>query len=148
MSSQKQATGAGTSLVIAVIMIVLGGFLGGWLVGQVGSLGSIIIWGGGALSGAIARRKGVFENPVAGGILAAGCLLAGVNAEIYWLHGNVEQARESWMAAVSCLPQFVVEYTRDALVMGLFAAFGAWSAYCQVTQPIARRPESSTDCTT
>ena len=42
---------------------------------------------------------------------------------------------EKWIDAAKMFPQFLKEYKTSAFIMGIFAAFGAISAYAQVTRP-------------
>ena len=115
----------------AIVVAVAGGYGCGLVVAKFGLLGTISLWALGAFAGAIGRKIiGSSCRPI-GWMLVVACVVAYFIAELFWVRWNTVQGQEGWMAAMQMMPTFFEEYSQSAFVGGIFAVFGAMSAYRQ-----------------
>ena len=119
------------TLAISLLMILLGGYATGWLIEQVGAVGSIGVWGLGFTAGSVARLVGIQPSRLIGWTLVIAVILTAFVAEICWIRWNIIGA-DSWTLAAGMIPQFIQEAKTESFIMALFAGFGAYSAYSQV----------------
>jgi len=114
---------------LAIVGVLLGGYLCGCVIDQFGSIGSVSIW---ALGGVLgwAAGKILAPNTTVGYVLATAVVLAFFVAEICWIKWNIVGV-ETWIDAAKKLPLFFRTYRIDSFITGLMAFFGASSAYRQ-----------------
>ena len=118
----------------AIVVAIIGGYVCGLAISRFGSVGSISLWGLGALAGHVGRKiLGAPSRPVAWCLVTA-CTVAFVFAEVCWIHWNTVQGREGWWTAIGFLPAFVDEYSLSALIGAIFTFTGALSAFQQTAR--------------
>jgi len=117
------------AIVSAVIASIVGGIACGWLIGEIGELGSIALWPLGFVAGTISRKLTVAPSRASAWCQVAACVLAMFVAEACWLHWNTLQGEKGWWVSMMLLPAFVKDYTVSAVVAGAFTVFGCFSAY-------------------
>ena len=115
----------------AVVVATGGGFVCGLAIDRYGELGSITLWAMGAFAGYVAQKILGGRSRVVGAVLVVSCVSVFVISETCWIHWNIKQGADSWLAAFRLLPTFVQEYERAALFGAIVTALGAWSAYSQ-----------------
>lgn len=121
----------GMQLGWAFVVATVGGYLCGLVIDWVGEVGSISLWGLGALAGAICWKIGSQPNKLVAWSLVVATITAFLVAETFWIHWNIKQGAESLWTAASLLPQFFQEYKVSGFIGGIMTGFGAYSAYRQ-----------------
>ena len=113
---------------IGILVATLGGYLCGLAIEQFGELGSLSVAVLGWFGGTTVRKLMSRPRPLAGWILVIAVFVAIIVAETMWIRWNIKDVND-WGKAVSLLPQFCKQYSTSALFAGIFAVFGAISAY-------------------
>lgn len=101
---------------------------------KLGALGFASLWLLGEVAGRVGRKLVSEKSALAGAILAVACVGAFVLAVVCWLRWETFQGEESWLAAIRLLPTFMQQYTRDAVIGGIFCFLGANAAYRRVAR--------------
>ena len=110
------------------------------LIVKFGTLGSLGLWGAGALGGLVSRKITRSACPLAAWNLVAGCVLAYALAEVSWYHWNFtipdpvtgQQRDPTWQESFTRTPQFLWQHASISMAFGALSAFfGAQSAYWQ-----------------
>jgi hypothetical protein len=128
------------AILCADAIAVAAGFGPGMLIVKFGMLGSLGLWGAGALGGLVSRKITGSACPLAAWNLVAACVIAYGVAEVSWYHWNftipdpatAEHRVPTWAESFTNTPGFLWQHAPIGMAFGAIAAlFGAQSAYWQ-----------------
>ena len=126
----------------AVVVAVVGGVLTAQLMLHLNAsfIGTVLLWGVGAVGGFVSRKITAAASPLAGYCLVAACVLSMCIADVVWHHGAVtipdpvtrERRDPTWQESVQRVPKYLMNEKQATLLLGVICTiFGAQSAYWQ-----------------
>lgn len=118
----------GIGFALALVTVLLGGYLCAKAIDNFGEMGAVSLWLLGWVAGVSAKQAMSRPRKVVGYAMAVAVVLAFLFAEVAWIRWNIKDI-DGWGQAIGMLPVFFQQFQMSALAAGIFAFFGASTAY-------------------